>query len=240
MTKDLEEETATSTRQYMETESGKFAILNPPERVPISKFRYWNEEKFTSEINSRLNIYVAKVIQTDTFVTKNKDIQERTISFYKEICKELDDNEEDDLKYEQETSAEVTSEMEISTHIWLPFIVYIGYLSLPFGIILGGVYLFLHWNKEARRNEVIDRAYEQCKKEVPASLEKECCFLLRKLITKVMLDLLPRRLNGFKERLCQLREMHENDLAKQNLLRKVRKEVTSLKEKAVKLKGSVN
>lgn len=238
MTTELETEIVNTICQTMSTDDGKKKILNPGDRTPILKFKYWDKESFAKEIKSRISKYVKGVMQRKEFVAKSQEIQNKAISFYKQTCKELDETEKTDApSCKKEVYTKISAEPERHLLTLAIPISLVAFSSLGASIVLSGICVWLFWNSDSTRKEIIDKTYVSCKTKIFENLKKDSCHALKEIVNKVMKDRLTRRLDSYEERIRKFREDHRDALAELGLLMSLDKEVSSLTERLIKLQG---
>lgn len=180
-------------------------------------------------------------MQREDIVAKNQEIQNKAISFYKQTCAELDENEKTDaLSCKKEVYTEISAESERNLLILAVPITFAAFASLGVGVVLTGICVWIFWNSDSTRKEIIDTTYDSCKKKIFENLKKDSCHVLKEVVNKVMKDRLIRRLDSYEERVRKLREDHRNALDEQGLLLRLDKEVKSLTERLIKLQGCLN
>lgn len=228
-TTELERETAKSASIYMSTMEGKRDILNPEGHTPILKRTFFTDKRLIREVNSRISMYVEKVIQNEEFVTKKLEIQSLMVSFFNEICKALEDDDgNEDLCTVEKTPAKPA----IFTKNWCVSLHYY-YDSWGFyWIIELLLHRAFHFPTKA---EKVDIVYDQSIIEVRETLQKESCKMFRKIIEKVMLQLIPRRLDAFKERIQQLQDKHHEIITRHEFLNTLLKQVKSMNNRVIEL-----
>lgn len=232
MTKDLEEQTARDAFNYMRTKEGKDKVLNPDGCIPILKVKFWSPTSFSEKVRSRVLLHVSKVMKSDTFVRKFKEIRDMTISFYIETCSKLDEEFENDTEHlgrNPNTSTEKSPDSEIHDALFAVPIVLAGFISLPISIVLAGAYLVVNLSISGTKKSIINDSYEECVTLVCDTLKQKSCHTLSEIIDKVMLDLFPRRIAAYEERTRQLQNMYDIVCAEHGMLLKIAEKINFMK-----------
>lgn len=228
-TTEVERTTAESALEYMSTEEGERDILNPEGYTPILKCTNYTEKQFIREFNSRISMYVSKVIQDDTFVKKNLEIYRMTNSCYREICKDLEDNKRTKDFFHGENSDAVTKTDWYALSDPIPFLPFL--ILLDFFNLLGTI---------ESKERLVHGMYDVCKIQVHKRLQNKSCHMLKKIIEKVMGEKLPRRLDAFRERTRQLLDEHLEITARHELFNTLLKQIKSMNDRVIELQDCLN
>lgn len=243
MKEELAAQTAKDTYDYMLSDEGKENVLNPDGCIPILKVKFWNSKGFSEELKSRVHLHVTKVMKSDEFIRKYTEIRDMTISFYINACRKLEEkfgNDTDNLMNIPEAAAGMTPESEIHHLLFALPIMLVGFYSFPLTFVLAGIYIVFHFSITKAKEEIIDNSYKKYATLVRDKIKKDSCDILHDIIDKIMLDLLPRRIEAYEERIKQLQELHEKICDEHTTLRNLAEKVTFMKTTANEMNISLN
>lgn len=222
---------ARDAQKYMSTAIGKNQVLNPPGNIPILNVKYSNPQLYSKEVGSRVHLYVAKVMKSQKFIKRFEEIRDMIISFYIKTSGNLDEevkNDSDSFWWNPKVQVPAGKSPTSENHhaLYAVPILLTGFFSLPLTFVLAGVYLAFNANITETKKEIIEKSYKKYVELVCKRIEEESCDILRKMIDKVMLDVLPRRIKAFQKRTEQFQVLHERICTEhetlQNLVEKVK------------------
>lgn len=230
---ELECEFAESVIQYMSTEEGKRDILNPEGHTRILEGTFFSDLEIKDEIESRILLYIEKIFTDGAIGTKFKEIASMVFSFFQEICEDLEDYDGiKDLLLGETTL--VKSAFTLRTLLWLP-LYSMSFSKYPFYIF----YNLLNWFLESKESRT-DRIYNIYKETLYKKLKEGSCQILREIIEKVMVQLLPRRLDAFRERARQLQVEHHELAESHEFFNTLLKQVKSMNDRVKALQDCLN
>ena len=248
---------AEDSYKYMSTDYGKDRILNPGDGHKAIIKVSWTSTQFGDKVAERVEQYVEKHLKSDDVRKKFTEIQEEIATFYKHVCQEVSYMENDWTNVQNDgdkrgvhvnndddeiSTGSVVGVVVATSPLWVPLMAAGFGLVVAFAgltVALSPVLLSLNaiLGRDKRKQEIIDEEYEKCKRTIRSTiynhLDENNGTVLRRLLDKVTVDLLPKRINRLQEMIRQLQKSRTSILAKRDQLLK-----TESKIKAITMKNA--
>lgn len=246
------QEIAKTCADEMSQEEGKHNILNPVGEKPIMKTVKCDEDDISSTVKQRVVNYVKKCLSSQKVLKKFTDLDDEANSFYVKMSSKITSMENDWIKEPKLDSYSKTLlyasalapyvNIAIATSpLWITAIIGVGAAVLGILAAISPIALpvWLYRNRDSKKKELIDKYYSQYQSLIEELItnELESKMVIKKTISNITEELLPRRLRHLHRIIDQLSFSRRDILANReqigNLFIKlevIMKSATSLEE----------
>ncbi|XP_062611965.1 uncharacterized protein LOC134273763 [Saccostrea cucullata] len=251
--KDIIEQKANTSFEYMSSDIGKERILNPKDWLPIMEVTYV-PNVLDEEVRDRIDRYIDEKVRSPEVVERFKNIKDDILSFYKEISTEIErlENEwtgtptvissDKEEIYKEESIAPYVAGVIATAPIWFPLLAAGFAIAVASAPVVAPIIAYLR--SDSRKKKIIDKEYEKSKSlfksKMCNSMEENHGDALNKLILKITDVLLQRRIKFIEETIKELSENRDKIIANQKSLDSLSEQIKSIKEAAEELKQTLN
>lgn len=243
---------------YMSTDIGREAILNPEGRAPIMEID-WLRHNFAEIINARVIIYVESELKSSDVVQMFETVKNEIALFHEKVSSDLSEMEKEWIDVEAHkvkcpvntdiddtdiSLASVAGVVVATSPVWVPALaagIAFGIAFAGLGIVLGPVAFptlkFL--GRDTRKKKIIDKEYNTCHDKIKSiisdAFESNYGCVINKLIDKVTENMLPKRINALHKMIQQLLTSRAKILQNQKSLRNLSMKVKAMDESSSEL-----
>lgn len=236
----------------MSQEKGKHNILNPKGEKPIMKTVKCDEDEISSTVKQRVVNYIKQRLSSQEVHKKFVDLRDEANSFYEKTSSKITSMEIDWIKNPKTDSASEAQQyifalapyvsVAIATSpLWITAIIGLGAAFLGICVAISPIALpvWLYRNRDSKKKELIDKYYSLYQSSIEELItnELESTMVMKKIITNITEEVLPRRLGHLQTIINQLSFSRRHILANReqiaNLFIKLEviiKSATSLEE----------
>lgn len=230
----------------MSTSGGIYDILNPTGRKRIAEVD-WSKTDLEKEISARVDLYVAKYLQSYKVLEKFKKIAEEISDFRQKIVSSLEQMESEWARLkpnveETESSTFLIQLGLLTSPVWITALAFgLGLPPAEFGGILFAVSSLFGW--VTKTSKEIEDEYNKCIKAVPKRmytlLEVKYGSNIRTMIEKITKELF-QYIEALEERLNQISEKRTQMLANREALLSLDTKINTMEKLVLMLRENLN
>ncbi|XP_062599845.1 uncharacterized protein LOC134261417, partial [Saccostrea cucullata] len=251
--KNIIEQEANASFEYMSSDIGKERILNPKDWLPIMEVKYV-PNVIDEEVRERIDRYIEEKVRSPDVLERFTNIKDDILSSYKEMSFEIERMEtewtgtpvvissEKEGIYKEESIAPYVAGVIATAPIWFPLLAAGFAIAVASAPVVAPIIAYLR--SDSRKKKIIDKEYEKSKSlfksKICNSMEENHGDALNKLISKITDVLLRRRIKFIEETIKELSENREKIIANQKSLNSLSEKITSIKESAEEFKKTIN